>query len=99
MSNGNRLYVGNLNYQTTEEKLKEVFSAHGDVLSVTIIQGKGFGFVEMGSAEAAQKAKEAVNNMEIDSRTVKVDEARPRREGGGGGGGGGRGGFRRGGRF
>ncbi len=88
-----RLYVGNLNYQTSEDKLKEVFGAHGEVVSVTIIQGKGFGFVEMDSDEAANKAKEALNNADVDGRNVRVDDARPKREGGGGGGGGG--GFRR----
>jgi len=78
---GNKLYVGNLNYQTAEETLKKAFSAHGEVLSVTIIQGKGFGFVEMDSSESAQKAKEALNNTELDGRTIRVDEARPKREG------------------
>ena len=92
---GNKLYVGNLNYQTTEDILKGAFSAHGNVVSVTIIQGKGFGFVEMGSDAEALKAKEALNNTEVDGRTIKVDEARPKQEGGprrsggyGGGGGG-----------
>jgi len=97
---GNKLYVGNLNYQTTEDVLKAAFSAHGNVVSATIIQGKGFGFVEMGSDEEALKAKEALNNTEVDGRTIKVDEARPkqeggpRRSGGYGGGGGGGGGYR-----
>lgn len=79
-----RLYVGNLSYQTSEDKLKEVFGAHGNVLSVTVIQGKGFGFVEMDSTESSQKAKESLNNTELDGRTIRVDEARPKREGGGG---------------
>ncbi|MEW6026883.1 MAG: RNA-binding protein [Planctomycetota bacterium] len=94
---GSKLYVGNLNYQTTEDVLKSAFAAHGNVVSVTIIQGKGFGFVEMGSDAEAQKAKEAMNNANIDGRNVKVDEARPKREGGprqGGGYGGGGGGYR-----
>lgn len=89
-----KLYVGNLSYQTTEETLKGAFGAHGQVVSVSIIPGKGFGFIEMDSPESAQKAKDALNNAEIDGRNLKVDEARPkseggpRREGGGGGGGG-----------
>jgi len=77
-----KLYVGNLSYQTTEENLKVAFGAHGQVVSVTIIAGKGFGFVEMDSAESAQKAKDALNNTEIDGRNIKVDEARPKKEGG-----------------
>ena len=90
MSN-NKLYVGNLSYQTGEEKLREAFSAYGTVSSVTIIEGKGFGFVEMESGEAAQSAKEALDGKELDGRNIKVDEARPRpkRSGGGFGGGGG----------
>ena len=83
---GSKLYVGNLSYQTAEETLKGLFGAHGSVVSVTIIPRKGFGFVEMGSAEEAQKAKEALNDTEVDGRKIKVDEARPKQEGGGGGG-------------
>jgi len=82
---------------TGEEKLREAFSAYGTVTSITIIEGKGFGFVEMETGEAAQTAKEALDGKELDGRNIKVDEARPRpkRSGGGGGGyggGGGRGG-------
>jgi len=89
---GSKLYVGNLSYQTTEEALKGIFGAHGNVVSVTIIPGKGFGFVEMGSPDEAQKAKDALDNTELEGRTIRVDEARPKREGGGGYGGGPRGG-------
>jgi len=88
----NKLYVGNLNYQVTEEELKEIFSAHGQVVSVTLIAGKGFGFVEMDSPESAQKAKEALNGTDLQGRTMNVDEARPPKKREGGGGGGGRGG-------
>ncbi|MDI6732797.1 MAG: RNA-binding protein [Planctomycetota bacterium] len=77
-----KLYVGNLSYQTTEETLRGAFGAHGQVVSVTIIAGKGFGFVEMDSAESAQKAKDALNNAELEGRNIKVDEARPKREDG-----------------
>ncbi len=86
----NKLYVGNLNYQTSEEELREIFSAHGQVVSVTLIAGKGFGFVEMDSPAAAQAAKEALNGTDLQGRAIVVDEARPpkKREGGGGGRGG-----------
>ncbi|HLD29295.1 MAG TPA: RNA-binding protein [bacterium] len=90
-----RLYVGNLNYDTTEDSLKDLFAQYGEVVSVNIIGRKGFGFVEMASAEQAEKAKTALNQKEIDGRTIRVDEAKPReqkergsfnRDGGGGGG-------------
>ena len=86
----NKLYVGNLNYQTSEAELREIFSAHGQVVSVTLIAGKGFGFVEMDSPAAAQAAKEALNGTDLQGRTLTVDEARPpkKREAGGGGRGG-----------
>ncbi len=77
---GNRLYVGNLSYSVTEEQLKELFGGHGEVTNVTVITGKGFGFVEFGSGEMAETAKEALNGSEFEGRTLKVDEARPPRE-------------------
>jgi len=86
-----KLYVGNLNYATSESALREAFGAHGQVESVTIIEGKGFGFVEFATEEAAEKAKAALNESELDGRTIRVDDARPRTErpnrGGYGGGG------------
>jgi len=76
----NKLYVGNLSYQTTEDELREAFSAYGDVVSVRIIAGRGFGFVEMESIEAAERAKEGLNETELGGRTIRVDEARPPRQ-------------------
>jgi RNA recognition motif-containing protein len=78
-----RLYVGNLTYSVTEKQLEELFSQYGDVKSVKIIGDKGFGFVEMGSPEEAEKAKEALNETVFVGRTMRIDEAqppRPRRE-------------------
>ena len=75
-----RLYVGNLAYATTEDTLRVKFAAFGNVTSVTIIQGKGFGFVEYDSESAAQAAKAALNQTELDGRTIRVDEARAREE-------------------
>lgn len=100
---GNKLFVGNLSYMVSEEELKEAFSPFGTVVSVNIIHGKGFGFIEMDTPQAAQAAKEGMNGKELDGRNLTVDEARPPREGGGGGGGGrrpggggaGRGGFQK----
>lgn len=76
----NQLYVGNLSYQTTEDELREAFSAHGNVLSVRIMGGRGFGFVEMESIEAAESAKDGLNETELGGRTIRVDEARPPRK-------------------
>ena len=86
-----KIYVGNLAYRTTEEKLREEFEKFGAVKSVDIItdretgHSKGFGFVEMPNNEEAQKAIEAWNNKGLDDRQIKVNEARPRqpRQGGG----------------
>ncbi len=79
-----KLYVGNLSYDTTEESLKETFEEAGTVESCDIItdrrtgKSKGFGFVEMSSEEEAEKALDMFNDSEIDGRSVKVDEAKPK---------------------
>lgn len=93
---GKKLYVGNFSYSVTEEDLREMFASHGEVKEVKVIEGKGFGFVEMSSPSEAQKAKEALNGSNHKGRTLRVDEARPPRERGfGGGGRGGDRGYRR----
>jgi RNA recognition motif-containing protein len=92
-----------LAYGVTDSDLEAMFAPHGTVQSAQIImdrdtgRSKGFGFVEMGSAQEAQTAITALNGKEVDGRKLTVNEARPREErrpgGGGGGGGGGRGGY------
>ncbi len=77
---GSKLYVGNLSYSVTKEQLEELFSNHGEVKEVNIIEGRGFGFVEMSSPSEAEKAKEALDGSDLEGRTLKVDEARPPRE-------------------
>ncbi len=74
---GSKLYVGNLRYSVTNEQLEELFKEHGEVKNVNIITNKGFGFVEMGSAEEAEKIKELFNGKEYEGRTLRIDEARP----------------------
>lgn len=74
---GSKLYVGNLNYSVTNEQLKEVFSKYGKVKHINIIEGKGFGFVEMYDSADAEKAKNALNGTELEGRTLKVDTAHP----------------------
>jgi len=96
-----KLYVGNLSFGVTSEDLQEHFAQAGAVESAKIVEdrdtgrSRGFGFVEMSSAEEAQAAIEQFNNQDFDGRNLVVNEARPREEGGGnrGGGGGGRGGY------
>jgi cold-inducible RNA-binding protein len=93
-----KLYVGNLSYETSEAGIRTAFEAHGEVTSVNLItdrdsgRPKGFGFVEMGSAEEAQKAVAALDGTQLDGRSIKVNEAKPQeprppRSGGYGGGG------------
>jgi cold-inducible RNA-binding protein len=96
---GSKLYVGNLSYDTTEDSLRDAFSADGkQVERVSIItdrdtgRPKGFAFVEMGSEADAQAAISAWDGRELDGRALRVNEAQerpPRKFGGGGGGGGG----------
>jgi RNA recognition motif-containing protein len=93
-----KLYVGNLSYSTTSAKLEEMFTPYGKVDSATVVEdrdtgsSKGFGFVEMSNEDEARAAIDALNGQQVDGRTLKVNEARPREDRGGGGGGGGRGG-------
>jgi RNA recognition motif-containing protein len=98
---GQKLYVGSLPYKTTEDELFQIFSQFGTVTSVKVVndrvtgQSKGFGFVEMESADAAQKAIESVNGSELGGRTLVVSVARPPTEREPRGGGRGEGGFQR----
>ena len=96
-----RIFVGNLSYQTTEDQLNELFSEVGPVESATIVtdrdtgRSRGFAFIEM-DRDAAAQAIEKFNGVELNGRTINVNEARPRpeRNFGGGGRGGGYGGGR-----
>jgi len=76
---GSKLYVGNLNYSVTDKQLEELFSQHGEIKEVVIIGSKGFGFVEMSDTAGAEKAKEALDGTSFEGRTLKVDEARPKK--------------------
>jgi RNA recognition motif-containing protein len=77
---GTKLFVGNLSYSVDREKLKELFAEYGEVANVNIIEGKGFGFVEMANREGAEKAKAGLNGTQLQGRTLNVDEARPQRD-------------------
>ena len=92
------IYVGNLAPQVKEDDLHQAFSAHGEVISVTLIKDRfsgeprGFAFIEMPEKAQAIAAIQGMNGFELQGRTLIVNEARPREErrSGGGGGGGGR---------
>src|SRR5437763_12770044 len=99
MSNNNKLYVGNLSFNTTENDLQDAFAAHGTVVEANLMtdrvsgRPRGFGFVTMSTPEEAEAAISALNGKEIDGRALTVNVAKPREERGGGGrgqGGGGR---------
>jgi RNA recognition motif-containing protein len=98
MSN-NKLFVGNLSFNTTENDLQDTFAAHGTVLEANLMmdresgRARGFGFVTMSTPEEAEKAINALNGASIDGRALTVNVAKPREERSGGGGfsGGGRG--------
>ena len=97
----NKLFVGNLSFNTTENDLQDAFAAFGTVVEANLMMDRmsgkprGFAFVTMSSPDEAQKAIEGMNGKEVDGRALTVNVARPREErpsggGGGGGGGGGR---------
>ena len=89
------IFVGNLNFNTSEEELRQMFEPYGQVDRVSIMtdrdtgRSRGFGFVEMTSAEDGEKAIAALNGSQIGGRTLNINEARPKTERGSGGGGGG----------
>jgi RNA recognition motif-containing protein len=87
-----KLYVGGLSYSTTGETLREYFSQCGTVESASVItdkfsgQSRGFGFIEMSTAEEAQRAIAELNGKELDGRKITVNVSNPRTPGSGGGG-------------
>ncbi len=99
------IYVGNLAYSTTDDELRDLFAAYGNVSSARVCvdrmtsRSKGFGFVEMANNDEAQAAIAALNGKEVGGRALRVNESQPKprndRPRGGGFGGGGFGGGRR----
>jgi cold-inducible RNA-binding protein len=95
------IFVGNLDFNTSEDELRQLFEAYGQVDRVAIMtdrdtgRSRGFGFVEMANSEDGEKAIAALNGSQVGGRTLNVNEARPKPERSGGGGG--RGGRERGG--
>jgi RNA recognition motif-containing protein len=88
----NKLFVGNLSFNTTENELQDMFAAHGTVTETNIItdratgRPRGFAFVTMATDEEAQKAINALNGSPVDGRNIAVSVARAREDSGGGGG-------------
>jgi RNA recognition motif-containing protein len=91
-----KLYIGNIPFTATEDELRALFEQHGSVASVNVItdretgRPRGFAFVEMDDASAAEEAMRALDGSDLGGRSLRVNEAQDRRGGGGGGGGGGR---------
>ncbi len=91
-----KLYVGNLSWNTTDADLRETFSQFGEITEATVItdrdtgRSRGFGFVTFEDSSSSEKAIATLDGSNLDGRTIKVNEAKPRRENGGGGYGGGR---------
>ena len=92
-----KLYVGNLDFSTTEQQLRDAFAAHGSLISASLVldrptgRSRGFAFVEYELSEEAERAMSALDGAPLDGRPLKVNIARPRGDGGGGRGSGGRG--------
>lgn len=88
-----KLYVGGLSYSVTDDQLQQLFAQHGTVESAKVITDKytdrsrGFGFVEMGTVEEAEKAIQALNGSQHEGRKLTVNISKPREERSGGGGG------------
>ena len=86
MDNKKKVYVGNLSYTVTTDELRKLFTEFGEVIDATVItdkmsgRSKGFGFVEYGEEEMAQKAVDEMNGKEVDGRKLVVNFARPPRE-------------------
>ena len=72
-----KVYLGNLDHKITDEEIIENFSRYGDIQSVDIKAGDGFGFIRFKTLEGAQKAIDAMNGKELHGRTLKVEDARP----------------------
>lgn len=90
----NKLFVGNLSFEVTENDLQDAFSAHGTVVEANLMQdrmtgkSRGFAFVTMSTDQEAEKAIASLNGSELRGRALTVNVARPREERAGGGGGG-----------
>ena len=97
-----KLFVGGIAFTTTSEGLRTFFAQSGSVVSADVVmdqatgRSRGFGFVEMETAEAAEQAVAQLNGRDLDGRALRVEISKPKPAGGGGGGG--RGGFGGGGR-
>src|SRR5215510_10240469 len=90
----NKLFVGNLSFNTTENDLNDTFAAHGTVVEANLMMDRatgrprGFAFITMSTAAEAQNAIAALNGKDVDGRALTVNLAKPREAGSGGGRGG-----------
>ncbi|MFW5920432.1 MAG: RNA-binding protein [Polyangiales bacterium] len=90
---GNKLFVGGVSWDTSDEGLKDAFTPYGEVVEAKIItdretgRSRGFGFVTFADEQSAAKAMQEMDQSVLDGRTIRVNEAHDKRRGGGGGGG------------
>ncbi len=93
---GNKLFVGNLSWDTTDDRLHQAFSEFGEISEAKVItdrdtgRSRGFGFVTFADDSSAEKASSVLDGSDLDGRTIRVNEAQPRRDRGDNGYGGGR---------
>jgi len=71
--NKNKLFIGNLHYSVTEDQLRALFAPYGNLVSVKVMQGKGYGFIEMGTPEQAQKIKDTLSESVFQGRRLLID--------------------------
>ncbi|HWQ65077.1 MAG TPA: RNA-binding protein [Methanospirillum sp.] len=71
--NKNKLFIGNLHYSVTEDQLRTLFAPYGNLISVKVMQGKGYGFIEMGTPEQAQKIKDTLSESVFQGRRLLID--------------------------
>lgn len=76
---GRKLFVGNLDYAVTREELEKLFSSYGEIRELSVIEGKGFAFIEMSNQSEAEAAKKELNESYFRGRNIRVDEAKPPR--------------------
>jgi RNA recognition motif-containing protein len=75
-----KLFIGGLSHSMDKDKVRELFTVYGEVETVTIIEGKGFGFVEMATQEAAEQAKAGLNGNQVAGRTLNVNDAHAQKD-------------------
>jgi len=74
---GSKLFIGNLAHSVEKKELEDLFSKHGEVVDVKIIEGRGFGFIQMSNQSEAEKARNELNGLYFKGKNLKIEEAKP----------------------